>query len=360
MKKILIFSNGTFIEYKFRKEVLSELVKEYEVVLCAPFTEYVDELKALGCRMINIQFSRRGTNILDEVKLISKFNKIIKSEKPDLILTFTIKPNIYAGIVSSFHKVPFLPNITGLGKALQGDGALTKVTVMLYRIAFRKVQYVLFQNEANLNILKEKDIIKESHITKLIPGSGVNTSEYEFYPLEEKEDLTFLFLGRVMQEKGIEEYIEASKIVAEKYPKTKLYAIGNMKEDYNDAIENSVVEYLPKQKDVKPFIRNSDALVNPSYHEGMSNVLLEAGAMGRPLLASDIPGCKEIVQDGYNGYLFEKASADDLAKAMIKMIETSYEERRTMGINSRKHVEDNFDKSIVVKTYIVTIKEILR
>lgn len=365
MAKILILANNDVGLYKFRKELMEELVKTNEVYVSLPYGEFIPKIKELGCQFIETPINRRGTNPITDLQLLLNYQKIIKSIKPDVVLTYTIKPNIYGGLACSFSNIPFLVNITGLGSAFEKEGLLKKITLILYKLALKKAAYVFFQNKENYSLfIKNKLVDKE--ITKVIPGSGVNTRI--FSPKDIHKDrrnvIRFLFIGRIMREKGIEEYLKAAQIIINRYSNAEFQILGPFEEEkYKDIFKdfnNGQIKYIGTSSDVREQIKEADCIVNPSYHEGMSNVLLEGGSMGKPLIASDIPGCKEIIEEGFNGYVFDVKSAESLAEKLQRFIELNQSERELMGKKSREKIKAEFDRSIVINHYKMTINQLLK
>jgi galacturonosyltransferase len=284
-----------------------------------------------------------------------RFNKIVKFVNPDYILTFTIKPNIYGGIVARMNKIKYIVNITGLGSSIQSKSILNFVSTSMYRIALKKAHCVFFQNQDNLEFMKEKRIVKSHYV--LIPGSGVNLEKFSYieYPKEE-EDIRFLFIGRIMKEKGIDELLNAADSIVKNYPRVSFSIIGPLEEKYAKTLEKyatgGAINYLGFKKDVTSHIANSHALINPSYHEGMSNVLLEAAATGRPVIASTIPGCVEIFDEGVTGVGFKPKNTQDLVRAIIFFIKLPHDKKIEMGIQARRKMEKMYDRKIVIKSYL--------
>lgn len=363
MKKILILANNDVGLYKFRKELIEELLKVYKVYISLPYGEFVPELVKLGCEFVDTQISRRGTNPITDFRLILKYRNIIKHIKPDVVLTYTIKPNVYGGLVCKILGTPYISNITGLGTSIENKGLVRKIALLLYKIGLSSASAIFFQNTENKQYFIENKIVNEDKII-LIPGSGVNLDYHKFeeYP-EDDGRLRILFIGRIMKDKGIEELFKAASIVKKSYPNVEFHLIGSKEEDYSDQmdqlIRKEIIYYHGRQNDVRPFIRNSHVIINPSYHEGMSNVLLEAASTGRPVLASKVPGCKETFDENVSGLGFEKKNIDSLVKAIIKFIELPYEKKKKMGVHGRKKVEKEFDRNIVINAYLKEISKII-
>lgn len=358
MKKILILANNDVGLYKFRKELIQELLKGNEVYISLPDGALIDLLKKMGCKFINTDVDRRGLNPFKDLKLINEYRKILKKIQPDLIITYTIKPNIYGGILARLKGICYVENITGLGSVFQKDNLLKKMIVFLYRFALKKVKIVFFENKENQDIFINEKIIKKEK-TYLLNGAGVNLDEYQFslYP-EQDEVIRFLFIGRIMKEKGIDELLYAAKKIKKEFSNIEFDIVGPMEDDYKSIIEKycsqHIINYYGFQDDVKPFIERCHCFILPSYHEGMANTLLEAAAMGRPLITSNIHGCKEAIDD--NGYVCLAKNGEDLYLKIKKFLQLDIKNKKNLGLNSRKRVEAFFDKKKVVSE---TIKQLV-
>lgn len=358
--KILILANSAEGLYKFRKELILELIKQSEVIVSIPNNStYVPLLEQIGCKVEKLVIDRRGINPIKDIRLLKNYMTLIHKYTPDKIITYTIKCNIYGGIASQFKRINYYANITGLGTAFQGKGMIKKIIVNLYKLSLRKAKIVFFENTENKKIVIENKIIKENQAV-ILNGAGVNLEEYPFMRMPKNTDITFLFMGRIMKEKGIEELFEAAKKVKESYPHTSFVLLGNYEEAYKETVEtlqkNNVIKYYGRVDDVRPFIENAHCIVLPSYHEGMSNTLLEGAAMGRALITSNISGCREAVIQNKNGYLCKVKDEKELYDRLVKFIHNSIDEIKEMGIVSRKHIEQNFNKKDIVEA---TVKHIL-
>lgn len=357
--RVLVLANFGMGLYNFRKELLEELIsKGYEVYVSFPKDEYVVRLEKIGCNFIDTQLERRGTNPIADLKLLVSYKKMIKQIKPDVVLTYTIKPNVYGGLACAITKTPYISNITGLGTAIENKGIMRKITLILYRIGLRKATCVFFQNKSNHDFFKSNKIIKGK--MKIIPGSGVNLKEHKFeeYPAKDNE-ITFLFIGRIMKAKGIEELLKAAKIVKLKYPNTRFNLIGGIEENYTQKLKefekDNVIQYFGQQKNVHEFIKKTHATILPSHHEGLANVLLETASMGRPILASRIPGCTETIDEEVTGLGFKVRSVESLVKAITQFIELPYERKKEMGSAGRSKMENEFDRNMVINAYMEEI-----
>lgn len=364
MKKVLILANNDIGLYNFRKEIIKKLIESgYSVYVSLPQGERIQDLIDMGCIYYETPIDRRGMNLIKDLKLLILYEKIVKEIDPDVILSYTIKPNIYGGLIARLKKKKYIANITGIGSVFQAENLIKKVISFLYRFSLKKAEFVFFQNQENMDIFEGNKIRGKKKL--LIPGSGVNI--HQFLPIaidQEKESLDFIFIGRIMKEKGIEEYLYAAKKIKEEYKYCKFHIIGSMEElEYEKVlrkyVEEKIIIYHGFDKDIQKYINNSDCVVLPSYHEGMSNVLLESGASARPLIASNISGCKEIIDENSNGYTFKVGDKEDLVKKINQFISLNKDERKCMGQKSRKKIENEFDRTIIVSKYKVVIDNLI-
>ena len=363
MTRILILANNDLGLYKFRKELLQELVKQYEVYISLPDGKFVSNLTNLGCKFINTPINRRGTNPITDLKLFLRYIKILKKINPDVVLTYTIKPNIYGGIACRLLKTPYISNITGLGTALENKGLLQKIIVHLYKIALKKAKCVFFQNNENKQFFIDNNISVGKG--RLIPGSGVNLEHFQVLDYPASDTIEFAFISRIMKEKGIEQYLEAAEYIKNKYPNTRFHICGFCEEDYQDILEEmqskGIIVYQGVLDDVREILKITHCTVHPTYYpEGMSNVLLESAACGRPIITTNRSGCREIVDDGVNGCLVKPKDTLELIRRIEQFIALDFEEKRRMGLAGRKKVEKEFNRQIVVDAYLEEIIETMR
>ncbi len=352
MSKILIFANSSSGVYEFRRELIRELIERgNNIIVSSPSAGREPELKEIGCEIIETNFDRRGINPIKDFLLFVKYRRLVKKEKPDLVITYTIKPNIYGGFACRLLKVPYAVNITGLGTAFENDGFLKKIVIAMYKAALKKAKVVFFENSDNRDTFVQEKIIDSSK-SKVLNGAGVNIDHFTLseYPCDEAS-FKYLFVGRIMKEKGINELFSAMKKMRDDGCKCKLMVLGRYEEGYEQQIKQYVddgwLEYYGFQSDVRPFIAKAHCFVLPSYHEGMANTNLECASSGRPIITSSIPGCREAVVDG-SGLLCDPKNVDSLYQTMKAMYSLSFEERKQMGLKGRKHMEDVFDKKKVV------------
>lgn len=367
MKKILILANASSGLYDFRNDLVLRLLDNYEVVASLPDEVKTKELSDEGVRIIHTDINRRGVNPKEDFKLYKAYKKLIKAEKPDVILTYTIKPNIYGGYAARRLKVPYISTITGLGSAFQKGGLFKTMIVTMYKAAFKKASCVYFQNSENMRIFKECGIICDSIKTVLVNGSGVDFTQHSVLPYPDETDgIQILYMGRNMKEKGTDELLETAKYFFENKDsfgsKISFKLLGYSDDDYDEILKEyesrGIIVTHPFDTDVTKHLRDCSAVILPTYHEGMSNVLQEAAASGRPVIASDIPGCREVFEEGVTGFGCEPGSSSSLIEAVRKFVNLSREERIKMGLQGRTKVEREFDRKQITEEYIKGINGI--
>lgn len=352
MNRILILANHSGGLYDFRKDLIKALRKNAEIYVSVPHNDHWDELRSLVDKIIEFPISRRGMNPIQDLGLLRKYRKILREVKPDLVITYTIKPNIYGGIACRMAHIPYAVNITGLGSAIENGGMLKKLVLSLYRPALKCARVIFFENSGNRDTLEATGILPHGK-SVVLNGAGVNLDDFPYAPYPDDEIIKFLFVGRVMHEKGIDEFFEAAKKLKGIFGnKTEFHIVGSFEEEYRDIMDElvhaGIVIYHGHQADVRPFYRAASCIVLPSYHEGMSNVLLEAAATGRPLITSNIPGCREAVTDGVSGYLCPPRDAQALSEVMTHFAKLPHNFRADMGQASREHIAAHFDKKLVI------------
>ena len=364
VKKILLISNNGMGFYNFKKEFVEELtVLKYETHFAVPNYEKLKELVNYGAYYHEISIDRRGINPIKDFGLIRQFIYIIKKVKPNVIILHTIKPNIYVSFLSKMKKIPYINNITGLGSALQTESTLAIILRFLYRCSLTNSMGIFFENVGNKDYFQHYNIGNKSKYI-VVSGAGVNIKQYRPNKKEAADGITFLFIARIMKEKGIEEYLCAAKELKKRNLNIKFQILGIFDElSYKDLINkmelDNTVEYLGTSTDTRIEMLQADCIVLPSYHEGMSNVLLEGASSGLPLITTDIPGCREAIEDGVSGFLCKARDTDSLIQAMEKFINLSPQERLEMGKRGREKMEREFDRRIVIKRYIQCIQSII-
>lgn len=361
MKRILILANNDVGLYNFRKELIEELIKQkFQVYISLPYGKKVDLLTNIGCIFIDTKIDRRGTNPIKDLKLLIEYFKIIKKVNPDVVLTYTIKPNIYGGIVCRKMKKKCIANVTGLGSSSTSKKIISKLIERMYKYAFKYNHCIFCQNKENLDYLKKLGI--NSNALKLIPGSGVNINKYKVLEYPNDKIIRFLFISRIMKSKGIDEYLETAKVIKSKYKNTEFNILGYCEEDYQGKLKEyekkGIIKYHGMQDDIIHFLKKSHCTIHPTYYpEGMSNVLLESAASGRPIITTNRSGCKEIVDNNVNGFLIKEKDSENLIKITEKFINLPNKEKRQMGLKGRKKIEREFDRNIVINEYISKIRE---
>lgn len=362
MKKVLILANHFVTLHAFRQELINMLLEEnYEVYLALPPSKDNIFFSRLGCHIIDISIDRRGTNPLSDLKLLYDYTKAIKKIQPDLILTYTIKPNTYGGIAARLHKKSVIHTVTGLGSVYIRDMWQSKIAATLNKFAFEKAETIVFLNEHNREFYRTQKIIDKSNHTMVVAGSGVNLEKFKYSPENSHYPITFTFIGRVLKDKGIDEYLIAAKNIVNKHRDISFEVVGFIDEEKYEKLlveyeKNGIIKYLGKREDIASIIANSSCIVLPSYGEGRGTVLQEGAAIGRPLITTNSYGCRENVDDGYNGFLCKVGNANSLELAMEKFINLSSSERLLMGKRSREKAEKEFDRKQVVNGYFNEIE----
>ena len=369
---IALLTNNDDDVYCFRKELIEGLLAEgYEMLISCPNGPKFELIRDIPFRYDDPVIDRRGTNIIADGKLLLHYRKLFKKEKPDVVLTYTAKPNVYASMAARSLGIPYINNVTGIGSVVNMTGIKKAFILWLFKFAYRGSACVMFQNSTNMKLAVDSGMIKGDY--KLIPGSGVDLSRYPIQPYpdggdgKEGETIVFNYIGRVLRDKGVDDYIEAAKRIKKDYPNTEFNMLGfieptenHYEKELEELGKHDIVKYRGSQKDVKPWIARAHAIIHPStYGEGMSNVLLENASSGRFLITTDNPGCQETVVDGESGYIYHGGDVEALVKAIKKFLNLDNETRKSMGVRGRKHVEDKFSRDIVVEAYREKIKRIL-
>lgn len=363
-KKILMLGNSHLVIFGFRGELIERLVRDgYEVIVAfpnGPFGEGEKTSKDYNCKFVEIPINRRGKNPIQELLLLRKYYKVINDILPDVVLSYTVKCDTYGGIVCSHLGIPFIPNITGLGKGLAEGGLTRTITTELYKRAVKNAECVFFQNEQDKKFF-ELSKINFSH-SVILPGSGVNLEKFIPLPYPLGERIIFTYIARVMKAKGIDQFLDAAKVIKDEFPNTQFHICGYCEEDYrsiiNEAVDKGIVVYHGLVKNIVEIEQMSSCIVLPSFHpEGVSNVLLEAAASARPVITTDRPGCRDAVDDGISGFSIKERSSEDLIDKIRKFIALPIDKRIQMGLAGRKKMEREFDRQIVVDAYLREIEK---
>lgn len=349
MKRILILVNDVTTILQFRCELVRALVSAgHEVVVSVPDSDRLKEIEALGAEVVETEVARHGKNPLKDIALMFRYKKLIKKVAPDVVFSYTVKPNVYGGMACAALKVPCIANVTGLG-VVGGGGLMQRLTLWLYKKGLKRAKKVFFQNESNLAFFKEQGIVGDNAV--LLPGSGVNLDRFHAEEYPEDGVVNLLFVGRIIRDKGVFELAEVARALEED-ESVHFSVLGSCEFGAENPFEGMAnVTCLPYDKNVQPYYARAHAIVLPSYHEGMANVLLEGAATARPVLASDIPGCREALDEGVTGFGFEARSGADLLRAVKRLLSLSHEERRAMGLRGREKMKREFDRKIVIAKY---------
>lgn len=369
LQTVAIVINTSWNIYNFRLGLLQALRNEgYRIIAIAPTDSYVDKLIALGFECHHISINSKGTNPIEDLKLIKSFYTLYNTLKPDILLHYTIKPNIYGAIAARLCGIPVINNISGLGAVFMNNRLSSKIAKLLYKLALGIPEKVFFQNHDDRTLLINLKLLTEQK-TDVLPGSGVDT--VKFCPMPDKRRkkvFAFLFIGRLIKDKGLIEYVQAAKILQVKYPEVQCQVLGAYYSGNPSAItkeqmlrwqEDGIVHYLGASDHVAPIIAQSDCVVLPSYREGLSRALLEAASMAKPIITTDTPGCRDVVDDGINGFLCKLKDAQDLAIQMKKMRQLELSQRIKMGNKGREKVINEFNEQLVIDKYSQAIGAIL-
>ncbi len=371
---VAILTNNDDDIYCFRKELIEAIIASgYEVIISCPDGPKFELMKNIPYIHDKPQIDRRGTNPITDYTLLKHYYSLFKKYRPAVVLTYTAKPNVYGSIAAQILDIPVINNVTGFGSVLNMKGVKRHIISSLFKFAYRRSACIMFQNATNMKLAKEQGMV--NGVCKLIPGSGVDTERYPLQPYpyggngKTGQPIIFNYIGRVLHDKGIDDYIELSKRIKSKYPNTEFNILGFIEpteQDYYGPLlknleEKDIIYYRGSQKDVKPFIARSHAIIHPStYGEGMSNVLLENASSGRFLITTDNPGCKETVLNEETGYIYPGGNIDLLEQKVIKFLEMDNDLRKEMGAAGRVYVKQNFSRQIVIDAYLTTIKQILK
>lgn len=367
MKKILFIGNTAWSMYNFRRPIFQHFLRKgKEVVVIAPHDNlYIEKLKEIGCKCYTVDIDAKGKNPFKDIVTMYNFKQIIKREKPNICFFYTIKPNIYGSIVATQLKIPFIPITTGLGYTFLKDNLINKFTKKMYQVAFTKANKVWFLNKDDANSFVNAQIIPTEKVC-ILKGEGIDTNKFEVQPLP--KEISFLFIARMLWDKGVGEFVDAARILKKKYPKVNFKLLGFLgvdnpsavsKKQMDEWVNEGIVEYLGATNDVRPYIYQSTCVVLPSfYREGIPFSLMEGAAAGRPIIGSNNVGCKEVVDHGENGFLCKIKDSQDLSNQMEKIILMPNDERTNMGIKGRKKIENEFSIKLVIDKYEQTLNSI--
>ncbi len=373
---IALLTNNDDDVYCFRLELIQAILDNgYSMLISCPDGPKFEVMEEIGLRKNqefiydNPPIDRRGTNVINDGKLMIHYRRLFKKYQPAVVLTYTAKPNVYAGLVAHSMRIPVISNVTGLGSVVNESGVKQRLILWLFKTAYRGSSCIMFQNSTNMELAKKLGWIKGDY--KLIPGSGVALDRFpvQDYPEggngTDGEPVVFNYIGRILHDKGVDDFIEAAKRIKSKYPKTEFNMIGFIEpteSHYETELEElgrqDIVHYRGSQKDVRPWIKRAHAIIHPStYGEGMSNVLLENASSGRLIITTDNPGCQETVEDGVGGYIYHGGDLDQLVQTVEKVVrDISNNIRKQMGLEGRKKIEREFSRNIVIEAYLEKVR----
>lgn len=356
-KTVLLLVNHEKGLICLRMELVERLLAEgHRVVVSLPFETAKELLTDMGCECIDTAVDRHGMNPFKDLKLLLNYRRIIRKTRPDLVLTYTVKSNVYGSIAARLCRVPCVSTVTGLGISVENGGLKQKLILFLYKFGIRKNKKIFFQNRTNMEFMQARKIVGEN--IALLPGSGVNLQKHAPfpYPTVENDRYTFLVIGRLMRDKGTEELLCAARAIKADFPQVTFRLLGFIDGDFEQAvgraIEDGIVEHVGQVDDVHSYMETSHATVHASYHEGMANALLESAAAARPVIATDVPGCRETFDDGVSGIACRARDAKSLEDAIRRFIALPYEEKKNMGLRGREKVEREFDRNLVVNAFL--------
>lgn len=367
-RHIVLSCNTAWNIHNFRRGLIRALLEGGDrVTVVTPRDAYVDQLRALGCDYVELPMDNKGTDPLRDGLLLLRYLRLYRRLKPDAVLHFTIKPVIYGGMTARMLGIPYVSNITGLGTAFLRQDWLTKLVQQLYRISQGRAQRIFFQNSDDAELFHGRHLVPAA-CSRVLPGSGIDLERFTLRPMPtDRERPVFLLVARLLWDKGVGEFVEAARIVHRKYPQVRFRLLGFLGVDNATAIDRStveqwqrqgVVEYLGSSDDVRPAIEQATCVVLPSYREGTPRSLLEAAAMGRPIIATDVPGCRETVDHGVNGLLCRVRSGEDLAERMLQLLAMDSDALRAMGLAGRRLAETRFDERIVIDAYLEALNSL--
>jgi glycosyltransferase involved in cell wall biosynthesis len=365
---IALVCNTAWAIYTYRQGLLRALTAAgAQITIIAPRDRTFEPLAAMGCRCVELPVASKGTNPVDDLGTLRALYRHYRALKPDVVFHYTIKPNIYGSVAAWLARVPSVAVTTGLGYVFIQKSRAAQVAKLLYRFAFRFPREVWFLNQDDEAAFRERNLLAHPERARLLHGEGVDLEQFAFTPLPERDTFSFVLIGRLLWDKGVGEYVEAARALRTNYPHARFQLLGPVGVDNPSAISREevaaweregVIEYLGETADVRPFIAGADCVVLPSYREGVPRTLMEASAMGRPVVATDVPGCREVVENGVNGLLCDSHSAASLAQQLAQMLELDRVERQAMAERGRKKIEKEFDERGVVQRYRDLIRQL--
>ncbi len=363
----LMTVNAAWNIWNFRKPIVQALLaRGHKVTILAPRDDFVDHLTQIGCAFVPLEMNAKGLNPLDEWKLLRQFQQVFKQQKPDIILSYTIKNNTFGALAAKSLGLPFVPNVSGLGTGFLSGGTLQFIVEQLYRRAYRDLPVIFFQNEDDRDLFTSRRLVTVDQ-ARLLPGSGIDLEHFQATDLPRNETPVFLLIARLLRDKGVLEFVEAARQVKSDHPDARFQLLGAAESENRTAIaactvdewvREGIVEYLGTTPDVRLTIAAAHCIVLPSYREGAPRTLIEAAAMARPLIATDVPGCRTVVDHNETGFLCDVRSVDSLATAMRRFLDLPVERRSEMGQAGRAKMEREYDQKLVVEAYAHAVRDL--
>lgn len=368
--KIFLIGNTSWGLVNFRSGLMLGLIAAgHEVIAVAPQDEHVARIESLGIRFIPLQMDNKGSHPGRDLLLLLSFYRLFRAERPELVITYTIKPVIYASLAARYCVIPAISVVTGLGTVFLKENLLTRLVEKLYRFSQARVQKLFFLNRDDMQLFRQRNLAPFSKM-ECLSGEGIDLAHFSSnrpFNMQSQRPFRFLLLARMLWDKGVGEYVEAARLVHQDFPNTEFCLLGFLdvqnttaisREQVSEWVAEGVVNYLGVTNDVRPQIAEADCVVLPSYREGISRTLLEAAAMGRPIITTDVVGCREVVVNGVNGFLCQPRDAMDLAEKMKQMIALTPEARAEMGRRGREKVELEFDEKVVIMKYLTVLEQL--
>lgn len=367
---VLVTVNSAWNVFNFRRPVIDALLQQgHRVTVLAPFDEAVTSLEEWGCEFIKLNMDVKGLSLLNDLSLLWRMLKVFAKKKPDIVLSYTIKNNIFGAIASRCLRVPFIPNVTGLGTAFLGKNIVQSIVELLYRYAFKGLPTVFFQNSDDRDLFVSRKLITAEQ-AELLPGSGIDLVHFSATPMPNNDgQVAFLMIARLLRDKGVIEYVDAARSLRATGCNARFCLLGAMGSKNRTAIasdtvkewvQEGIIEYLGEVSDVRPQIASADCIVLPSYREGAPRTLIEGAAMARPLIATDVPGCRDIVEDKRTGFLCVARDSASLATALKAFLALSQDERVVMGEAGRRRIVQFYDQAYVVSAYEKAIRTMIK
>jgi glycosyltransferase involved in cell wall biosynthesis len=366
---VMITANAAWNIWNFRRPIVQSLLAAgHRVTILAPSDDVLPELERIGCAVVPLTMDVRGLNPVADLALVRRFRAIFREQRPDVVLSFTIKNNVFGGLAARVAGVPFVPNVTGLGTAFLSGWLLQRIAETLYRMAFRGLRVVFFENDDDRALFEARGMLAPGQ-ARVLPGTGIDLAHYAAVPMPEHapDAPVFLMVARLLRDKGVIEFVEAARRIKAEYPQARFQLLGPAGVQNRTAIhldevqrwvDEGIIDYLGTRTDVRPLLQAADCVVLPSYREGAPRTLIEASAMARPVIATDVAGCRAVVDADLSGFMCQPRDAESLAGAMRRFLQLSPEARAAMAAAARRKMEREFDEGIVIAAYHDAVRDV--